>query len=94
MTQIEIPSELPNILRNFTLSVLRKKPRDIIDHAVDYFTQLQQQQRQTAERPMSSSKPTTTTTTASSSSFTSTSQSQEQQEDLQSSNHNVLLSGS
>lgn len=46
MPQIEIPSELPIVLRNFTLSVLRTKPRDIIDHAVDYFTQLQQQQQQ------------------------------------------------
>jgi len=45
MTQIEIPSELPTILRNFTLSVLRTKPHDIIDYAVDYFTQLQRQQQ-------------------------------------------------
>jgi len=45
MTQIEIPSELPTILRNFTLSVLRTKPNDIIDYAVDYFTQLQRQQQ-------------------------------------------------
>ena len=45
MTQIDIPNELPIILRDFTLSVLRTKPRDIIDHAVDYFTQLQQQQQ-------------------------------------------------
>ena len=43
MTQIEIPSELPTILRNFTLSVLRTKPQNIIDYAVDYFSQLQQQ---------------------------------------------------
>ena len=46
MTQIEIPHELPLILRNFTLSVLRSKPHDIIDYAVDYFTQLQQEQQQ------------------------------------------------
>ncbi|CAF2750866.1 unnamed protein product [Rotaria sp. Silwood2] len=45
MPQIEIPSELPIILRNFTLSILRTKPPDIIDHAVDYFTQLQRQQK-------------------------------------------------
>ncbi|CAF1676840.1 unnamed protein product, partial [Adineta ricciae] len=43
MTQIEVPHDLPIILRNFTLSVLRTKPRDIVDHAVHYFTQLQQQ---------------------------------------------------
>ncbi|CAF0859664.1 unnamed protein product [Didymodactylos carnosus] len=40
---IEIPDELPLLLRNFTLSVLRSKPQDIIAHAVTYFTQLQQQ---------------------------------------------------
>lgn len=45
MTQIEVPSELPTILRNFTLSVLRTKPHDIVDYAVDYFTQLQRQQQ-------------------------------------------------
>jgi len=49
MTQIEIPTELPNILRNFTLSVLRTKPHDIIDYAVDYFTQLQRQQQQQSQ---------------------------------------------
>lgn len=43
MAHIEIPTELPNILRNFTLSVLRNKPLNIIDHAVEYFTQLQRQ---------------------------------------------------
>lgn len=46
MTQIEIPSELPSILRNFTLSVLRSKPHDIIDYAADYFIQLQRQRQQ------------------------------------------------
>lgn len=43
MTQIEVPTDLPIILRDFTLSVLRSKPRDIVDHAVQYFTQLRQQ---------------------------------------------------
>lgn len=47
MTQIQIPSELPNILRNFTLSVLRNRPSNIIDHAVDYFTRLQQEEHRT-----------------------------------------------
>jgi hypothetical protein len=97
MTQIEIPSELPDILRSFTLSVLRTKPRDIIDHAVEYFTQLQQKQRPSSGKTMSSNKlpPTApATTNVSSSSFSSTSQSQEHQQDLQSSNHNVILSGS
>ena len=46
MTQIEIPHQLPVILRNFTLNVLRNKPNDIIDYAVEYFTELQREQQQ------------------------------------------------
>ncbi|CAF0758160.1 unnamed protein product [Rotaria sp. Silwood1] len=88
MTQIEIPSELPSILRNFTLSVLRTKPRDIIDHAVEYFTQLQRQQRQQSEQLMTGNK---SVTTVSSSSFSSTSQQPQQQ---QTSDLNVISSGS
>lgn len=81
MTQIEIPSELPSILRNFTLSVLRTKPRDIIDHAVDYFTQLQRQQKQllTGDNsipPAASSNP-----------------SEQVRLQHQASNHNVISSG-
>jgi cAMP-dependent protein kinase regulator len=86
MTQIEIPSELPSILRNFTLSVLRTKPRDIIDHAVDYFTQLQRQQKQQSEQLIAGNNPVTT---ASHSSFSSTSQQLQQQ----TSNHNAISSG-
>jgi hypothetical protein len=85
MTQIEIPSELPNILRNFTLSVLRTKPRDIIDHAVDYFTQIQRQQKQQSEQLIAGNNPT-----ASLSSFSSNSQQLQQQ---QTSNHNAISSG-
>lgn len=89
MTHIEIPSELPNILRNFTLSVLRTKPRDIIDHAVEYFTQLQRQQRQQSEQLITGSNPIMTT---SQSSFPSTSQQPQHQ---QASDHhvNVISSG-
>lgn len=47
MADIEIPQELPPILRNLTLSVLRNKPKDIVDYAVDYFVQLQRQRRST-----------------------------------------------
>ncbi|CAF0730039.1 unnamed protein product [Rotaria sordida] len=86
MTHIEIPSELPSILRNFTLSVLRTRPRDIIDHAVEYFTQLQRQQKQQSEQLMTGNKPVTT---ASSSSFSSTSQQPQQQ---QTSDQNVISS--
>lgn len=89
MTHIEVPSELPNILRNFTLSVLRTKPRDIIDHAVEYFTLLQrQQQQQQSEPPTTSNNPVTTATSAS---ISSTSQQSQHQQIL---NHNVVSSGS
>ena len=82
MTQIEIPSELPSILRNFTISVLRTKPCDIIDHAVDYFTQLQRHQKQQSEQLRTGNNPATT---VSSSFYTSQQQ--------QTSNHNAISSG-
>jgi hypothetical protein len=89
MTQIEIPSELPSILRNFTLSVLRTKPRDIIDHAVEYFTHLQHQQKQQSGQLITGNNPVTTA----SPSFSSTSQ-QLQQQKQQTANHNAVPSGS
>lgn len=84
MTQIEIPNELPIILRDFTLSVLRTKPCDIVDHAVDYFTQLQRQQR---SQLMTNDN---TVTTVPFSSFSSISQYEQR---LQTSTHNTTLSG-
>ncbi|CAF0981357.1 unnamed protein product [Adineta steineri] len=81
MTQIEVPTELPVILRNFTLSVLRTKPRDIINHAVEYFTQLQQQsQLMTGDNRV---------TTVPHSSFASISHCEQQQP---ASKHNVVFS--
>lgn len=41
MAEIEVPEDLPEILRGFTVSVLRHKPADIIDYAVDYFLKIQ-----------------------------------------------------
>ena len=88
MTQIEIPRELPSILKNFTVSVLRTKPRDIIDHAVDYFTQLQQQQKQliTGDNSISSSCPLPPPASSSNSS-------EQVRLQHQTSNHNVISSG-
>lgn len=40
MSDIEVPDDLPEILRDFTLSVLRNRPDDIIDYAVDYFLRI------------------------------------------------------
>ena len=85
MTHIEIPSELPNILRNFTLSVLRTRPRDIIDHAAEYFTQLQRQQKQQNQTENNSS------SLISSSSISSSSQPSQHQQ--QTSNDNAFPSG-
>jgi hypothetical protein len=85
MTQIEIPNELPTILRDFTLSVLRTKPRDIIDHAVDYFTQLQRQQQQSQLMTNDN-----TVTTVPLSSFSPISH---YEQPLQASKHNTILSG-
>lgn len=45
MPNVEIPLELPTLLRNFTLSVLRTKPVDLVDYAADYFLELQRQRR-------------------------------------------------
>ena len=45
MPNVEIPLELPTLLRNFTLSVLRTKPTDLVDYAADYFQELQRQHR-------------------------------------------------
>ncbi|CAF0814413.1 unnamed protein product [Adineta ricciae] len=86
MTQIEIPRELPTILKNFTLSVLRTKPRDIIDHAVDYFTQLQRQQKQLVadDNSISSSPPPPPAS--------SSNPSEQVRLQHQTSNHNVISS--
>lgn len=88
MTHIDIPSELPNILRNFTLSVLRTRPVNIIDHAVEYFTQLQQQKQ--------SNEAVLTTNINATSSFSPRIRSEEKHHDQVASakpNHNTSLAG-
>jgi len=87
MTQIEIPCELPIILRNFTLSILRTKPHDIINHAVVYFTQLQQQQQQQQTQIMTGNNMVTTVPFSTSASISHYDQ------QLQTSKYNALLSG-
>ncbi|XP_014673372.1 PREDICTED: cAMP-dependent protein kinase type II regulatory subunit-like isoform X2 [Priapulus caudatus] len=37
----EIPPGLTNLLEDFTVSVLREKPEDLVDFAVDYFVEMQ-----------------------------------------------------
>ena len=87
MARIEIPTELPNILRNFTLSILRAKPEDMIGHAVEYFTRLQQQQQQ-QQRPAQDKN--SITINASSSPAPTTHQ---QQPPLPASNHDATSTG-
>ena len=95
MARIEIPAELPNILRNFTLSILRAKPQDIIGHAVEYFTRLQQQQQQQQQqRPVQDKNSITINASSSSTSTTHYHQQQEQQQQpLQASNHDARPPG-
>ena len=91
MARIEIPTELPNILRNFTLSILRAKPQDIIGHAVDYFTRLQQQQQQ--QRPVQDKNSITINASSSPTSTTHHQQQQQEQQPLQASNHDARPPG-
>ena len=86
MTEIEIPSQLPTILRNFTLQVLRNKPHDIVDYAVEYFTQLQRGQK--SEIMIDDNK---ITTTVPSSSFSCSNHHEQEQQTT--TKHNVLATG-
>lgn len=38
--QIEVPPELPNILKNYSKAVIRSNPPDIIEFSRKYFEQL------------------------------------------------------
>ena len=38
--QIEVPPELPNILKNYSKAVIRNNPNDIIDFSRKYFENL------------------------------------------------------
>lgn len=42
--QIEVPPELPNILKNYSKAVIRSNPPDIIEFSRKYFEQLLEQQ--------------------------------------------------
>ncbi|NP_001084637.1 protein kinase, cAMP-dependent, regulatory subunit type II beta S homeolog [Xenopus laevis] len=45
---IEIPEGLTELLQSFTVQVLRKQPEDLLEFALQYFTQLKQSQSQGA----------------------------------------------
>ena len=87
MTQIEIPNELPGILRNFTLSVLRTRPQDILDHAVDYFLDLQRQRQWQSTADNNSMAATVSFPLSSSSSI------RHQEQQLQTVKHNAATTG-
>lgn len=41
---IEIPEGLTELLQSFTVEVLRKQPEDLLEFALQYFTQLKESQ--------------------------------------------------
>jgi hypothetical protein len=43
--QIEVPQELPNILKNYSKAVIKNNPSDIIEYSRKYFENLLQQQK-------------------------------------------------
>lgn len=45
---IEIPEGLTELLQSFTVEVLRKQPEDLLEFALQYFTQLKESQGQGA----------------------------------------------
>ena len=56
--QINVPAELQVCLREFTKSVLRDTPKDVLLYSKDYFTEKAQQNRMTSYKlPPSTSKP-------------------------------------
>lgn len=45
---IEIPEGLTELLQSFTVEVLRNQPRDLLEFALQYFTQLKEDQSKEA----------------------------------------------
>jgi len=43
--QIEVPTELPDILKNYSKSVIRANPEDIIDFSRKYFEDLLEERK-------------------------------------------------
>ncbi|XP_021542607.1 cAMP-dependent protein kinase type II-alpha regulatory subunit isoform X1 [Neomonachus schauinslandi] len=51
MSHIQIPPGLTELLQGYTVEVLRQKPPDLVDFAVDYFTRLREARSQPASPP-------------------------------------------
>ncbi|XP_006733063.1 cAMP-dependent protein kinase type II-alpha regulatory subunit [Leptonychotes weddellii] len=51
MSHIQIPPGLTELLQGYTVEVLRHKPPDLVDFAVDYFTRLREARSQPASPP-------------------------------------------
>jgi len=45
--QIEVPTELPDILKNYSKSVIRANPDDIVDFSRKYFEGLLEERKKT-----------------------------------------------
>ena len=48
--QIVVPTELPDILKNFSKEVIRENPADLIAFSKDYFEKKVQEQKDEAEK--------------------------------------------
>ena len=53
--QIVVPTELPEILKNFSKEVIRENPADLIAFSKDYFEKKVQEQKDEAEKQQNSS---------------------------------------
>lgn len=51
MSNIQIPPGLTELLQGYTVEVLRRRPPDLVEFAVDYFTRLREARAQTSSPP-------------------------------------------
>lgn len=51
MSHIQIPPGLTELLQGYTVEVLRQRPPDLVDFAVDYFTRLREARSRASTPP-------------------------------------------
>lgn len=57
MSTVEIPAGLKELLQGYTVEVLRRRPPDLIEFAVQHFTQIQEGQQNDQRAKKRSAKP-------------------------------------
>lgn len=57
MSAVEIPVGLRELLQGYTVEVLRRRPPDLVEFAVQHFTQILEGQRREQRAKKSSAKP-------------------------------------